>query len=128
MSSRCMKEKDKQKVTLYVSQDLHRQLKIRAALDGEPMSAIAERAIDFYLRHSDVVDSVETSHGHSHQVYSCPECETSLVMRDGDIRSLGAQPELIPDVAPDRSLDVIASASGNGSGAEQLGRGDLVPC
>ena len=43
--------------------------KIRAAVDGEPMSAIAERAIGFYLNHSDVVDGV---HGTAHLVYECP--------------------------------------------------------
>jgi hypothetical protein len=73
---------EKHKVTLYLQPDLHRQLKIRAAVDAEAMSAIAQRAIIFYLNHSDVVDEVEAAHGQTHQVYSCPECSTSLVLKE----------------------------------------------
>ncbi|NET52600.1 MAG: hypothetical protein F6K09_29150, partial [Merismopedia sp. SIO2A8] len=87
MSSRYMK--DKQKVTLYIPQDLHHKLKIRAALDSEPMSAIAERAIRFYLTHPEAVDNLESSYGRSHQVHVCPECHTSLVIRDGELESVG---------------------------------------
>jgi len=46
----------KQKVTLYLSPELHRRLKIRAAIDAEPMSELAERAIVFYLAHPELVD------------------------------------------------------------------------
>jgi hypothetical protein len=82
---------DKQKVTLYLPSDLHRQLKIRAAVDAEPMSSLAERAIGFYLAHGDLVESVE-SHGATHRIYSCPSCETSVVLRDGEMYPLGQQP------------------------------------
>ncbi len=54
---------DKHKVTLYLPPELHRQLKIRSAVDLEPMSAIAERALVFYLKHPEVVDEVEASQG-----------------------------------------------------------------
>jgi len=50
---------EKQKVTLYLSPELHRQLKIKAAVESEPMSSIAERAIIFYLGNSELVDEVE---------------------------------------------------------------------
>ena len=60
---------DKHKVTLYLPPELHRQLKIRSAVELEAMSAIAERAIIFYLEHSDVVDELDI-HGQSHRVYS----------------------------------------------------------
>jgi hypothetical protein len=79
---------DKQKVTLYLPPQLHRQLKIRSAVDADSMSNIVERAVEFYLNHSDVVDGVE-SHGSTHQVYNCPECEHPVVIRDGAMVALG---------------------------------------
>ncbi len=81
---------DKQKVTLYLPPQLHRQLKIRSAVDADSMSNIVERAVEFYLNHSDVVDGVE-SHGSTHQVYNCPECEHPVVIRDGAMVALGQQ-------------------------------------
>jgi hypothetical protein len=50
-----MEEQKATKVTLYLPHDLHRQLKIRSAVEGEAMSSIAKRAIDFYLANSDAV-------------------------------------------------------------------------
>ncbi|MBD2090054.1 hypothetical protein H6F67_09335 [Microcoleus sp. FACHB-1515] len=91
---------EKHKVTLYLPPNLHRQLKIRAAVDAEAMSAIAQRAIIFYLNHSEIVDEVEAAHGRAHQVYSCPECSTSLVVRDGEAIALGQQPGLLDDDLP----------------------------
>ncbi|MGR3274399.1 hypothetical protein HRE53_24980 [Acaryochloris sp. 'Moss Beach'] len=88
---------DKQKVTLYLPPDLHRQLKIRGAVDAEPMSAIAERAIDFYLGHPEVVEQTEASHGSTHQVYACPECTTTVVLRAGEMVSLKEQPAMLSD-------------------------------
>ncbi|MDM9380001.1 hypothetical protein QUB80_04715 [Chlorogloeopsis sp. ULAP01] len=84
----------KQKVTLYLSPELHRKLKIRSAVDSEPMSELAERALVFYLAHSELVDE-GTSYGSTHKVYSCPNCESSLVLRDGELVALGQQPGLI---------------------------------
>ena len=82
---------DKQKVTLYLPPELHRQLKIRSAVDSEPMSTITERAIVFYLAHPEVVEEVEAtygSHGSTYKVYACPECENSMVLKEGDMVSL----------------------------------------
>ncbi|MEL6229680.1 MAG: hypothetical protein AAFR24_07190 [Cyanobacteria bacterium J06627_3] len=107
----------KQKVTLYMPDDLHRQLKIRAAVDGAPMSALAERAIGFYLNHSDVVEGVQ---GTAHLVYECPSCATSVVVRDGDLMEVKAHADLhteslseVPDVVPS---------------AVRSDEGELVPC
>lgn len=94
---------DKQKVTLYLPPDMHRKMKIRAAVDAEPMSAIAERAIQFYLAHSEVVDQTEAPHGRTHQVYSCPECDASVVVREDELVSLRQQPGILLDGA-DESL------------------------
>jgi hypothetical protein len=85
---------DKQKVTLYLPPQLHRQLKIRSAVDAESMSNIVEKAVEFYLNHADVVDGVE-SHGSTHQIYNCPECEHPVVIRDGAMVALGQQPGLL---------------------------------
>jgi hypothetical protein len=52
----------KQKVTLFISDDLHRQVKIRSAIDGETMSSIAQRAIQFYLGHPDAAKGPSEIH------------------------------------------------------------------
>jgi hypothetical protein len=75
----------KQKVTLYLPQELHRKLKIRSAVDDLPMSALAEEALLFYLEHPEVV---EKKMGMAHQIYSCPQCDTSLILRDQELRPL----------------------------------------
>jgi hypothetical protein len=83
-----MQEQKATKVTLYLPPDLHRNLKIRSAVDGEAMSAIAERAIDFYLTHSDVVEGLESAYGQSCKVHSCPACATSVVLREGELMQI----------------------------------------
>jgi hypothetical protein len=99
---------DKQKVTLYLPPELHRQLKIRAAVDAEPMSDIAERAIGFYLHHQEVVEEVEAArHGSAHRVYNCPACESALVVKSGEMVPLQNQPGLLLDDLGD-SLDLPA--------------------
>ena len=75
------------KVTLYLPQDLHRQLKIRSAVDGEPMSTLAERALQFYLTHSEVVEEY-SSHGTTYRTYNCPSCSDSVVMRGSELVSV----------------------------------------
>lgn len=114
---------DKHKVTLYLPPELHRQLKIRSAVDAEPMSAIAERAIVFYLTHPGVVDEVEMSHGQVHQVYSCPECSTQVVLREGEMLSLGSQPSVLPE----ESIPV-GRMEGDHPKPDQHGEEELVPC
>lgn len=81
---------DKQKVTLYLSSDLHRQLKIRAAIDQDPMSDLAQKAISFYLSFPDIVESAGV--GHTHQIYNCPECTQSVVFKTGELISLSGSP------------------------------------
>jgi hypothetical protein len=84
----------KQKVTLYLSDDLHRQFKIRSAIDGETMSSMAQRAMEFYLGHAELVEgaSVESvggsaseHHGQTHLVHSCPQCAAAVALRDGGL-------------------------------------------
>jgi hypothetical protein len=89
---------DKQKVTLYLPPELHRQLKIRAAVETEPMSAIAERALAFYMQHPEVIEDIEASTaGSTHQVYSCPECTSSVILRSHELVTLKRQPAFLDD-------------------------------
>ncbi len=114
---------DKQKVTLYLPPGLHRQLKIRAAVDSDSMSAMVERAIVFYLHHPEVVDEVEASYGKTHRVYSCPECSSSVVIKDGEMLSLKNQPSLIDEDLPVEKVREEVSSRTPSEGEEQL-----VPC
>jgi hypothetical protein len=119
-----MEEQKATKVTLYLPPDLHRQLKIRSAVEGEAMSSIAKRAIDFYLAHGDVVaESLESSLGQTHRVYSCPSCASSVVLREGELveisQMVGATQSSALDTAP--VPEVVAST---GSREE----GELVVC
>lgn len=117
----CMQ--DKHKVTLYLPPELHRQLKITAAVSSEPMSAIAERALEFYLAHPEVVEAVEALHGQVHQIYECPDCSTSLVLRDGELAPLVQQPSILDDELSVGSIDPSRS-----SNRSQPGEEELVPC
>jgi hypothetical protein len=109
----------KQKVTLYLSPELHRRLKIRSAVDSEPMSELAERALVFYLTNSELVEEAEaSSYGRTHRVYSCPNCESSLVLRDGELVAVGNQ----SGVMSPGCLDIERDET-NPKGQEEL-----VPC
>jgi len=113
---------DKQKVTLYLPPVIHRQLRIRSAIDTESMSAIVERAIDFYLKHPEQVEAENHStYGRTHQVHICPECDAALVMRDGQMASLKNQPSVLEE---DFSLEVLENVPAS---AEQVDR-VLVTC
>jgi hypothetical protein len=93
----------KQKVTLYIQPELHRQLKIRAAVDAKSMSTLVEKAVHFYLHHGDVVEETEAVTNKSYQVHFCPDCQGSFVIKDGETVSLKNQPSFISE---EFSLDV----------------------
>jgi hypothetical protein len=112
----------KQKVTLYLSPELHRKLKIRSAVDSEPMSDLAERALFFYLSNSELVEELEDSaYGRSHRVYSCPNCESSLVLKDGELITLNNQPGVIGQ--EHISIDEMEEEKAHPKSEEEL-----VPC
>jgi len=90
---------EKHKVTFYISPELHRQLKIQAALGDEPMSTLAERALGFYLTHPEVI---EERLGQTHRLYSCPSCETPVVLRDGDLTVLPTASVAVLEDTPPR--------------------------
>ncbi|GAB4364472.1 MAG: hypothetical protein Kow00121_00170 [Elainellaceae cyanobacterium] len=116
---------DKHKVTLYLPPELHRQLKIRSAVDLEPMSALAERAIVFYLENSEIVEEVEALHGHTHRIYNCPQCASSLVMRQGEMVPVSEQSAVLLD--EDAAPAVGASEQRSDSDQNQKDEGELVP-
>ncbi|MBA2747164.1 MAG: hypothetical protein H0U45_00145 [Tatlockia sp.] len=109
----------KQKVTFYLTPEIHRRLKIRSAIDSEPMSELAEKAIGFYLTHPEMVEEVETIHGRTHQLYACPECATTVVVKDGEIVAIGSQ----SGVLNEEQLTVVQAKPGAAAGQEEL-----VPC
>ena len=114
---------DKQKVTLYLPPGIHRQLRIRSAIDVESMSAIVEKAIDFYLKHPDKVEAEDAAtFGKTHQVHICPECDAALVMREGQMRSLKDQPSVLTEDFP---LEVIEAVPAQ---TEKQTKEALVPC
>ena len=119
---------DKQKVTLYLPPELHRQLKIRAAVDGEPMSSIAQRAIVFYLDNPEVVDEMGVSYGQAHRVYSCPECTSSVFMEEGELVSLKNRSLKDSIIADTGDLPMNSRVHSNKSTDSRSGEEELVPC
>ncbi len=132
---------DKSKLTLYVPRELHRKLKIKAAVDDEAMSSIVERAIVFYLTHTHIVDEVEASvssgsashgavsHGQTHRVYKCPGCDSSYVIREGELVSLAGHAGIVPDDGDlvDR-VSMAPSSESVAEGFDRPGEESLVPC
>jgi hypothetical protein len=110
------------KVTLYLPHELHRQLKIRSAVDGEAMSAIAERALDFYINRAEVVNEYSVSCGQTHRVYNCPGCAESMVMRNGELLTLA---EAVSPAQFDSLTMEVAEVVPETSQPEE---GELVPC
>lgn len=111
----------KQKVTLYLSPDLHRNLKIRAAVEREAMSTLAEKALSFYLMYPEVIEGVQ---GSAYRVYQCPECSHPFVIRDGEVISLhrhSPSEAVLEDVGPEYWESTPSSSGDQRQDA-------LVPC
>jgi hypothetical protein len=79
----------KQQVTIYLPTHLHKQLKIRAAIDQRFMSELTEQAVSFYLTNPEIVEA--NGVGHTHQVYNCPACSETLVIRKGELYAVGGE-------------------------------------
>jgi hypothetical protein len=88
---------EKQKVTLYLTSDLYRQLKIKAAVELETMSTIAARALEVYIQHPELIEEATNISLGKHQVYNCPECDHPTVIRDGEMVAIGSQPSILED-------------------------------
>ena len=115
-------ESQQKKVTLYLPDELHRQLKIKSAVEAKPMSALAERALSFYLNHADVVDAHE-GHGQVHRVYSCPGCEGSYVIRDGELAALTSGSAILEE-----GEELSMPLPGQPVDSDSTGEQELVPC
>ena len=112
----------KQKITLYIPPELHRKLKIKAAVDVESMSALVEKAISFYMQFPEQVDEIKSSaYGKTHQIHMCPECDAPMVMRDGEMVSLTAGATTIEKNIP---LEVAERESSSKKPNEE----ELVSC
>ncbi len=109
---------DKQKVTLYIPPDLHRKLKIRAAIDTESMSALVSKAVSFYLHNPEVVEQLEAQlQGTRHRVHLCPECDAAMLLRDGELVSLKNQSVAISEDLP---LEKVIQNAGKPESKEKL--------
>lgn len=112
----------KQKITLYIPPELHRKLKIKAAVDIESMSALVEKAIAFYMQFPDKVDEIRSSvHGQTHQIHMCPDCDSPIVMRDGEMVSLSNRAVTVEDSIPLEVANQEASS-------EKPNEEELVSC
>lgn len=123
MTEKPHRSPEKQKVTLYIPPELHRQLKIKAAVDAESMSAVVEKAIGFYLQHPEAVEAIDPPHGTTHRIYTCPSCESSLVIRDGEAIVVGGHPAILAGELPTESMPKAVELGKTSEGEEEL-----VPC
>ncbi|PZV15342.1 MAG: hypothetical protein DCF22_07350 [Leptolyngbya sp.] len=112
-------KEDKQKVTLYLPPDLHRQLKVKAAVDVETMTDLAQRAIAFYLLNPEVVENHDSLYGQAHRVYGCPECSSHLVLRDGAMVSLNTT-QVVPMPQVNLPQDSLQVTNASSQGEEEL--------
>lgn len=128
---------DKQKVTLYLSDTLHRQFKIRSAVEGETMSAMAQRAIEFYLDNAELVECSDGVHGKAHQVHSCPQCDAAVALRGNELSLVGEYGNQVLDdeLVELRSISSLTTAcekadSECDSGGEPKSpdEGELITC
>lgn len=111
---------EKQKITLYIPPGLHRQLKIRSAIDSESMSALVEKAVSFYIKHSDIVEETGgNNHGKTHQVHVCPECNAAMVLKEGEMVSLRNQPSVIEEGFPIEITETVNNKSKAETKAQQ---------
>lgn len=106
---------NKQKVTLYLPEGIHKQLKVKAALELNSMSAIVEKAVAFYLKHPEKIEEIEASTvGKTHQVHICPECDAAMVMNNGTMVSLKNQPSVITEELPLEVRQAVEAGSTEG--------------
>jgi len=112
----------KQKITLYIPPELHRRLKIKAAVDIESMSSLVEKAISFYMQFPEQVDEIQSSvHGETHQIHFCPDCSSPVVMRNGELASLSSSPSVLED-------DLPLEVANQSEATEKPNEEELVSC
>jgi plasmid stability protein len=113
----------KQKITLYIPPELHRKLKIKAAVDLESMSALVEKAIAFYMQFPEQVDEIRAvAQGKTHQIHICPDCDSPMVMRNGEMVSLSARATKVEEES------IPLEVANQGSSSEKPNEEELVSC
>jgi len=103
------KTNEKTKVTLYLSPDTHRQLKVLSAIEATTMYALAEKAISFYLAHPDIVE--HQGYGHTHRLHTCPQCAEKLVFHNGTLVSVVSSHD--GESTRESARDLILTGSAN---------------
>ena len=123
---------DKQKVTLYLSDELHRQFKVRSAIDGETMSSMAQRAIEFYLNHAEVVESSSEAYDQTYRVHSCPNCSASVTLQDSKLSLVGKDSSSFLDglesIGRISKLSQDAAVSVSKRDSKRSDEGELITC
>jgi hypothetical protein len=116
----------KQKITLYIPPELHRKLKIKAAVDLESMSALVEKAIAFYMQFPEQVDEIRASaQGKTHQIHMCPDCDSPMVIRNGEMISLSGRSITVEEGCIPLE---VANQGNQGSSSEEPNEEELVSC
>lgn len=116
---------DKQKVTFYLSDELHRQFKIRAAVDGETMSSMAQRAIEFYMNNAELVESTGHIHGSDHQIHNCPECNAAVTVRKEGIALITSHgSEVVDELAELSTISNLSCDAGKESAGKEFKSSD----
>jgi DNA-directed RNA polymerase subunit RPC12/RpoP len=67
-----------------------------------------------------VVDEVEASYGKTHQVYSCPRCSSSVVLKGEEMVSLDNQPSILGDELPVEKVREEVNSRTDSQGEEEL--------
>ena len=116
-------KEEKQKVTLYLPHALHKQLKVKAAVDSETMTDLAQKAIVFYLSNAELVEQYSEGYGQTHRVYSCPECSTHLAIKKGEMVAVAEQANMVIEESLSSSVEAVPSLK-----IDSQGEGELVPC
>ncbi|CAN5678059.1 hypothetical protein BH23CYA1_BH23CYA1_04240 [soil metagenome] len=120
----------KQKVTLYISDDLHRQFKIRSAVDGETMSSMAQRAMEFYLGHAELIENSDKAHGQTHRIHTCPECSAAVTVREDGLALIGnhAERQVENLLGLERMAELNPDSRNADEGERSLDEGELITC
>ena len=123
---------DKQKVTLYLSDDLHRQFKIRSAVDGETMSSMAQKALQLYQSTAALVEGSAEIHGHAHQIHNCPQCSAAVTLKGNKLSLIREYAQVPTDELIGMSQISGLSAGSVGDDADCDSRspdeGELITC
>ncbi|MGB3291640.1 MAG: hypothetical protein WBB01_01470 [Phormidesmis sp.] len=87
------------------------------------MSSMAERAIEFYLGHAEVVEGLGEVQGQTHRIHACPKCEAPVAVREDGLALIHRHAEQQVEV-----LTGLERISELGSDSKQPDEGELITC